>query len=128
TKALGSEFLIGGVSYTMEQIGVNNVDAAAPLVIRQEEGHYLVSKFGTSLAYDTSNSVELPNGGQRTELLTDLAGPFGGDTDFYRLELRSFWYFPGFLEKHVVEVGGEVGVVDAWGGSRSCTNSPVDAH
>ena len=28
---------------------------------------------------------------------TELAGPFGGDTDFYKLEVRSFWYFPGFL-------------------------------
>ena len=114
TKALGSEFLIGGVSYTLEQIGVHDVDDSAPLVIKAEEGNYLVSKFGTTLAFDTSNSVELPNGGQRTELLTELAGPFGGDTDFYKLEVRSFWYFPGFLPKHVIEVGGEVGVVDNW--------------
>ena len=60
----------------------------------RKRAQYLVSKFGTSLAYDTSNSVELPNGGQRTELLTEFAGPFGGDTDFYKLELRSFLVFP----------------------------------
>ena len=117
TKALGSEFLIGGVSYTMEEIGLHNVDQQAPLIIREEPSSQLVSKFGTSLAYDTSNSVELPNGGQRTELLTELAGPFGGEVDFYKLEARSFWYFPGFLEKHVLEVGGRAGVVEEWGRS-----------
>ena len=117
TKALGSENLIGSISYTLEQIDIFNVDFAAPPAIKQEEGSYLVSKFGPSIAYDTSNSVELPNGGQRTELLTEFAGPFGGDTDFYKLLGRTFWYFPGFFEKHVIEVGGEAGVVDAWGRS-----------
>ncbi len=117
TKALGSEFLIGGVSYTLEEIGIRNVSDQAPLVIREEPRSQLVSKFGASLAWDTSNSVELPNGGQRTEFLPEVAGPFGGEADFYKLELRSFWYFPGFLEKHVVEVGGEIGVVNNWGRS-----------
>jgi outer membrane protein insertion porin family len=123
TKALGSEFLIGGVSYTLEQIGISNVDASnAPVVIQQEakaRPHPLVSKFGTSLAYDTRNSVELPNGGQRSELLTELAGPFAGQVDFYKVEAHSFWYFPGFFAKHVIEVGGEIGVVDSWGRSTS---------
>jgi outer membrane protein insertion porin family len=118
TKALGSEFLIGGVSYTLEQIGITHVDTNnAPIAIIQEPSHTLVSKFGTSLAYDTRNSVELPTWGQRTELLTEIAGPFGGQADFYKLEAHSFWYFPGFLPKHVIELGGEMGVVDSWGSS-----------
>lgn len=116
-KALGSEFLIGGLSYTMEEIGIDDVDDDAPLVIKEEPSSQWVSKFGTSLAWDTSNSVELPNRGQRTELLGELAGPFGGEADFYKLELRSFWYFPGFWEKHVLEVGGQIGVVEEWGRS-----------
>jgi outer membrane protein insertion porin family len=118
TKALGSENLIGGISYTLEDIGINNVDTNnAPLVIVREPSNQLVSKFGTSLAYDTRNSIELPNWGQRSEVLTEFAGPFGGQVDFYKLEAHSFWYFPGFLRKHVIEVGGEVGVVESWGRS-----------
>ncbi len=117
TKALGSEFLIGGISYTMEEIGIDDVDDDAPLVIKEEPSSQWISKFGTSLAWDTSNSVELPNRGQRTELLSELAGPFGGEADFYKLELRSFWYFPGFWEKHVLEVGGQIGTVEEWGRS-----------
>ncbi|MHC1767605.1 MAG: outer membrane protein assembly factor BamA [Verrucomicrobiia bacterium] len=116
-KALGSEFLIGGLSYTMEEIGIDDVDKDAPLVIKAEPSSQWVSKFGGSLAWDTSNSVELPNRGQRTELLSELAGPFGGEADFYKLELRSFWYFPGFWQKHVLEVGGQIGVVEDWGRS-----------
>jgi outer membrane protein insertion porin family len=46
-----------------------------------------------------------------------VAWPLGGEVDFYKLDLRSFWYFPGFFQKHVVEVGGEVGVVENWGRS-----------
>lgn len=117
SKALGSEFLIGGVSYTLEQIGIHDVSDDAPQVIKDEPSRQLVSKFGANLAYDTSNSVELPNRGQRSELDTELAGPFGGEVDFYKLQLSSFWYFPGFLQKHVIEVGGQIGVVENWGRS-----------
>lgn len=117
-KALGSEFLIGSVSYTIENIGIDNVDGRAPLVIQKEPANRLVSKVGASLAYDTRNNVQLPNRGQRSEVLSELAGgPFGGETDFYKFELRSSWYFPGFFENHVWEMRGRVGVVETYSGS-----------
>ncbi|MBM3831750.1 MAG: outer membrane protein assembly factor BamA [Verrucomicrobia bacterium] len=117
-KALGSEFLIGSVSYTIENIGIRDVDVRAPLVIQQEPSSRLVSKIGASIAYDTRNSVQLPDRGQRSELLSELAGgPFGADTDFYKFELRSAWYFPGFFENHVWEFRGRAGVVESYGDS-----------
>jgi outer membrane protein insertion porin family len=110
--------LTAGVSYTIESIGIVDVDSGAPKFIKQEEGHWMVSKPGVSLAYDTRNRVDLPNRGQRTELTFEVGGgPFGGDTDFYKWELSSGWYFKGFLEGHVLEVGGRVGVVDKFGDS-----------
>lgn len=116
TKALGSEFLIGSVSYTIENIGIHDVDPDAPLVIREEPEDRLVSKVGASIAYDTRNSVQLPNRGQRTELSSELAGgPLGADTDFYKFELRSSWYFPGFFEGHVWELRGRIGAVENYG-------------
>ena len=115
TRALGSDYLIGGVSYTLENIGITHVTTNAPLVIQQEEGYSLVSKVGTSIAYDTRNHAMLPNKGQRTEFLTEVAGgPFGGEKDFYKLELRSSWYFKGFAKGHVIEVSGRSGVVEAY--------------
>src|SRR6185312_12092809 len=80
--------------------------------IVNEQGRRLVSKIGASLAYDTRNHALLPDRGQRTELLTEFAGgPIGGDTDFYKVELRSAWYFKGFGEGHVLEIAGRSGVV-----------------
>ena len=118
TRALGSDFLIGGISYTIENIGIFDVPTNAPPTILEEEGDRLVSKVGLSLAYDTRNSVQLPDRGQRTEVRAELAGgPFGAETDFYKLELSSHWFFPGLMEGHVLEVAGGVGAVESYGDS-----------
>jgi outer membrane protein insertion porin family len=121
TRALGSEFLIGTLSYTIENIGINNVDESrAPQVIIDEEGDRWVSKVGASIAYDTlDNVLDIPTRGQRTEFRSELAGgPFGAETDFYKLELRSSWYFsPLPFRGHVIEVLGRAGVVENYGRS-----------
>lgn len=131
TKALlGNENIIGKLSYTIENVGIKLTDGAyAPVVnkgipayfpgtvspeIYSEVGSRWVSKIGTSLAYDTRNNTTLPNRGQRSEFLTEFAG-LGGDSKFYKLEAKSSFYFPGFGEGHVFEIGGRSGVVDVWG-------------
>lgn len=141
TRALGSDFLIGGVSYTIENVGIDlDPSLHGPLLVREtlpgggqvirvvppnasedilsEAGDRLVSKVGLSLAYDTSNNALLPDRGQRTEWRGELAGgPFGGDTDFYKIELRHARFIKGFYEGHVLEVAGRVGVVERYGDS-----------
>jgi outer membrane protein insertion porin family len=115
SRALGSDFLIGGISYTIENVNLYDVDPFASPEIQQEAGSRLVSQVGASLTYDTRNSAIFPTKGQRTELRPSVAGGFlGGDTDFYRLELRHTRYFPGLFEGHVLELGGRIGVVEAW--------------
>lgn len=140
TKALPYNFE-AGVSYTIENIGIHFGDSVKnPTIIRTEgpgrgsttiinppsasdellleEGNRLVSKVGASLAHDTRNSPLLPNKGQRSEILGQLAGgPFGGDSDFYKLEFRTSWYFKGFSQGHVLEVLGRTGVVQEYGDS-----------
>ena len=118
SRALGSDYFIGSVSYTIEDVGI---DLTAPLsqvppTIAREAGNSLISKMGFSLAYDTRNSVQLPNKGQRTELAAELAG-LGGDEDFYTLQLKSTWYFKGFLPGHVLEISGRTGIADSYGSS-----------
>ena len=140
TRALGSDFLIGSLSYTIENVGIifNSsahgpsillapgssrehpqyvvLPATAPQTLLQESGYALLSKVGFSLAYDTRNSVLLPNKGQRTELFGEVAGgPLGGDKDFYKLELRSAWYFKGLFPGHVLELVGHIGSAEAFG-------------
>jgi len=130
TKALGSDFLIGSVSYTVEQIGIslnggwhgwktasagpNNPPVIeppnVPNAILDQVGDNFYQRFGTSLAYDTRNSTQLPNRGQRSEVSTEFSV---GPTDFYKLEAKSAWYFPGMMKRHVLEVGGRTGIADS---------------
>jgi outer membrane protein insertion porin family len=133
TKALGSDFLIGSVGYTLEDVGIllngrtfrTNSPAGfgipgqttIPDALNRQSGYNLVSKLDFSLAYDTRNSVTLPNKGQRTVASMMLAGPFPGDKDYYKLELKSAWYFKGLFPGHVLEILGETGVADAYGSS-----------
>jgi outer membrane protein assembly complex protein YaeT len=78
----------------------------------------LVSKLGLFFAHDTRNHGLMPSSGQRTRVNADIAGgPFGGDTEMYRLEIETAHYYPGFAEGHVWEVVGKLGVVDTFGDS-----------
>jgi outer membrane protein insertion porin family len=131
TRALGSDFLIGSVSYTIEEVGItlndgwhdweNNIPSSAfpippnvPAAILEQTGDHLFQRFGASLAYDTRNSVKLPNHGQRTELDPELSV---GDTTYYKLEAKSSWFFPGLFKGHVLEVDGRAGMTDSMGSS-----------
>lgn len=119
TKALPYNF-IGSLSYTLENIGLEDVDEEnAPKIIIAEPDNRLVSKIGASLAYDTRNNAVEPTRGQRTELLTEVAGgPLGAEADFFKWEVRNSWFFPGFFEGHVWEVNARTGVVEPFGDSK----------
>jgi outer membrane protein insertion porin family len=131
TRALGSDFVIGSVSYTVEQIGIslNNgwhgwqtVANPVPTIeppnvpdaILNQQGQNVYQRVGASIAYDTRNSTQLPNHGQRSELSGEISA---GSTDFYKLEARTAWYFPGFAKGHVLEVIGRTGVADSFNGA-----------
>jgi outer membrane protein insertion porin family len=142
TRALGSDFFIGSVNYTIEDVGIilnpgfrgpyqgntshqgpggNGVGGVpgtlpgnVPNAILIEEGYNLLSTVGGSLAYDTRNSVLLPNKGQRTELSASYTGgPIGVDKEFYKIELKTAWYFKGLFPGHVLEMVGRTGVADS---------------
>ncbi|HXF10879.1 MAG TPA: BamA/TamA family outer membrane protein, partial [Desulfuromonadaceae bacterium] len=109
TRALGSDNLIGGVSYNVEQIGIHLTSSSLPIptAISNEAGLHVFQRVGALLAYDTRNSVRLPNHGQRTEI--DPEFDFG-TRDFYKIVARSAWYFPGVFKGNVLEIGGRAGV------------------
>lgn len=140
TKPLWSDYLIGGISYSLENVGIDlnsgfhgdrvvieYDDSGRPIPrvqpsnvppsILQEVGDSLISKVGLSLAYDTRNSVLLPDAGQRTRLSAEVATrALGGERDYYQLELTSAWYFRGFFKGHVLEVTGRGGVTEGFNG------------
>jgi outer membrane protein insertion porin family len=130
-----------GVNYTIENIGINFNESSTqtnvlvrplpgggretvvtpPQVspeLAQEEGDWLVSKPGLSLIYDRRGPGFLPDRGHKEELNFSVGGgPFGGDTDFVKWEFQSAWYFRGFAEGHVLELGGRTGVVEPFANS-----------
>src|SRR6266516_1925093 len=141
TRALFTDAFRVGLSYTIEDVGIhidpgltatNHVTSQGPRnfptqtaippqvspTLAQEAGDRLVSKVNLRLSYDTRGGGFLPNRGQWSSFGVTLAGgPLGGDTDFYKLELESSWYFRGLWEGHVLELGGRAGVVEAYGDS-----------
>ena len=129
TRALGSDYLIGSVNYTVEQIGITlndgwhgeqpwvtdpgGAEPNVPNAILNDVGENLYQRLGGSIAYDTRNSTRQPNRGQRTE----LTGEFNfGNKSFYKLELHTAWYFPGLLKGHIIEAGGRAGFADSISG------------
>jgi outer membrane protein insertion porin family len=149
TRALGSDYLIGSVSYTLEDVNIRLnpgfhgpllvnlpglgppgfgtpsapvgpagvagppvvVPANVPDAILAQTGWNLFSRLGASLAYDTRNSVQLPNAGQRTELDGEYVGGFlGGDRNFFKVELKTGWYFKGLAKGHVLELVARTGI------------------
>jgi outer membrane protein insertion porin family len=141
TKALGNQFLRGTVSYTMENVHLAITPGFVPWDttnafpttgglyeqetyngagvssnILAERGTYFISKFGTTLEYDTRNNYRMPNGGQDSSISAQVATP-PGDTEFYKLELRTRWFFKGFATNHILELDGRGGVVSPWSGT-----------
>lgn len=134
---LGIGDLVGSVSYSVDQIGilyghittnypdatgtnfigVRTIDTNVPPSLRSQNGYSLMTKIGGSISYDTRNSTRLPDKGQKTELSAELAtSALGGDHDFYKLELKTAWYFKGFGEGHVLELNGRSGVTEGVNG------------
>ncbi|HTB82991.1 MAG TPA: outer membrane protein assembly factor BamA [Candidatus Sulfotelmatobacter sp.] len=136
TRALGQDFLIGSIYDTIEDVGIDlnsgwhgldlnhvtgfPVQPNVPPSILEQTGDHFFNRVGASLAYDTRNSNELPNHGQRSELTGEIST---GDQTFYKIELHSSWYFPGLsyffpnaLKGHVIEIGGRAGVTQAISG------------
>ena len=115
TRTLGSDFLIGSLSYGLEDVGIRlnsgwNAFNTPPSILN-EVGYNLLSRVGASLAYDTRNSVLLPNKGQRTEIDGEyVGGPLGGNREFAKLELKTGWYFRGLRKGDVLELVGRTGV------------------
>ncbi len=119
-RALWSDFVRGRVSYTLEDVGITDVNRAiaSPELIG-EDGTQLVSKLGLGVTYDARRGGLVPNGGHRLEFISEFAGgPLGAEADFFRLEVRGSQYFPGFFEGHTWELLGRIGTIEAYGGDR----------
>jgi outer membrane protein insertion porin family len=120
-KAL-NEFLRTQIQYSIQEID-DEIEATASPELLSQNGASLRSAVTLSLIRDSRDNVFLTTRGSRTEVSAEVAGgPFGGDVTVYKLNARSTVYFPLF-NKHVFQLQGAAGVVDAFGSSRG-SNAP----
>jgi len=121
-KPIWTERLTATLGYNIENVGMEfapEYKSQLPSTFLIEEGDTLLSRVNLTLAYDTRGKGLLPNRGQRTELFGEITGgPFGGEKSFYRVELRTGWYFKGLAAGHVLELNGRIGVTDAFGNTQ----------
>ncbi len=112
------ELIEGQIAYTYEVVDISNIDSTAGPVIQDLAGQQTVSKFTLTVTRDTRDKLLTPTKGNRAELTMELAGHFGGDVDYYRLEARDAQYFPiSTTQNQVVSLIGRVGVIENYGTS-----------
>lgn len=104
------------IRYSIENNNITNIDPAASIYIRSQEGENLTSMIGHSIIYDDLDSRFAPTKGLYFRINQDLAG-LGGDDRFLRHEVQSEYYYPiakkwTFLAAgqagHIVGIGKDV--------------------
>jgi len=107
-------------------VSTNSVAGPQPILLNQA-GDTLISSLGWGLTHDTRNNIQLPTRGHVLQFEPMLAGgPLGAQANFYQLEIKASQYWSpaslfspasstyDFFREHVLELVGNIGVVDAF--------------
>jgi outer membrane protein insertion porin family len=115
------ELVEGRLGYTFELVEIDDVDRDTAPFLLDDEGERSVSKLTFKLLRDTRDRIYNTTRGNRVELGTELAGgPFAGETDYYRVELRASQYYNTFETlNQVASFIGRAGVIDNYGDSNT---------
>ncbi len=112
------ELVEAKLAYKIESVDIDDVnpEIVSDGVMSKERGDIgsrSISQVSLSFLRDTRDSLLMPTKGTRFELINDFAGgPFMGDTNLYRLELRAGWWTPTFdFGNQVLSIVGRVGTV-----------------
>ncbi len=112
------ELVEAKLSYKIESVDIDDVDKdlLSDGVMSKERGDIgsrSISQVSISFLRDTRDSYLIPTRGTRFEFINDFAGgPFMGDTDLYRMELRAGYWVPTFdFGNQVLSIVGRVGTV-----------------
>lgn len=114
------EYLAQEWAYTLRNDSVENVDAGASIVVREEEGTSIKSIVGQTLIYDRRDDRLDPSDGFFGSVGTDFAG-LGGTERFARVKLKGAVYYSPILELtfsalaeagHIMGVGRDVRLAD----------------
>ncbi|MGI8957537.1 MAG: outer membrane protein assembly factor BamA [Chthoniobacterales bacterium] len=112
-------FLSVSLDYRLEEIDIFNVALTASPLIQAEAGNRLKSQVGTTVLWDTRDSVFLTRRGHRVVFTPQISGGFlGGNTQNYGFLLEGSQYFL-FPFDVILTLNGEVGAIDVWGNGDS---------
>ncbi len=93
--------------YQIEKSEITNIDPAASIYIRAQEGTNVTSLVGHSIIYDDLDSRFAPTKGLYARFNQDIAG-LGGDDRFLRHEVQSEYYYP-IAKKWTFLAAGQAG-------------------
>ena len=104
---------VGRLSYQFENVNIDDISDSAPQTIRDEEGKRIVSKVTLNLTRDTRDSFLNTTRGNRIQFTNQLAGGIlGGETNYWKTELRSAQFLPVFkYQTQVIALLGRFGVI-----------------
>lgn len=97
------------VRYKIEDQKIENVDANAALLVKEEEGQSLESSVSQTLTFDTRDNRFDPRKGFVVNLSTEVAG-LGGDVFHFKPSLGGNYYFPVATD-WTLGLGAEIGTI-----------------
>lgn len=101
------------VRYTLKQDEIKNVSRHSSIYIQREEGKYIDSSIGQTLAYDKRDSMIDPKEGYYLSFSNDVAG-VGGDDKYLRFDTKSYLYYT-FFEDYTLKMFVNGGYVTGYG-------------
>ena len=79
--------------YTIHRNSISQVPATASAFIQQQEGTFVTSGVGQSLAYDERDNKQTPTKGYFLSIAQEVAG-LGGDDRYLKHEAKASYYYP----------------------------------
>jgi len=113
------ELVTGRLSYVYQIISIKDVSSSASSVISSLSGDNRVSKVGFAIERDTRDKIVNTTTGNYLNVVTEVAGgPFGGDDNYYRFEVKGSQFFPVFeTQAQVLSLIARGGVIQNFGDS-----------
>jgi outer membrane protein insertion porin family len=107
----------GAVKYRYETTDVTNIEDAASIYIKEQEGTKITSSVMLSLTKNTIDNILNPSTGVNSGISFEVAGgPFSGDNYFYRAIAFYGKYIPAGFWDTTFFLKGAIGTIRTYGG------------
>ncbi|HMF49597.1 MAG TPA: outer membrane protein assembly factor BamA [Candidatus Saccharimonadales bacterium] len=123
------DYARGGVSYSLTNEKIGNIDPFASSAIQDAKGTSLTSSVTPNFSYDSRDHFFNPTEGTKSTFSIELAG-LGGDTRFIKTDLTGHWYYPLLKDpawggNYVLGLGGQLGYGFGLGSKNNGQNLPL---